>query len=113
MEFDYKINVMNEYLLITLKGKISKDVKEKWQACYQECLSYSAKNVVIVLKDVTRIDHSMSREFALFQQEVRKSSKSFYLMGIKLQLKQDLDNRGLVRIHELKNSLEEILLRTA
>lgn len=113
MEFDYKINVMNEYLLITLKGKITRDGKEKWQACLQESLNYTSKNVVIVLKDVTSIDHSMSRDFAMFQQEVRKASKSFYLMGIKLQLRQDLDSRGLVRVHELKNSLEEILARAA
>lgn len=113
MEFDYKINVMNDFLVITLKGKITREDKEKWQICYQECQSYNGKNVVVVLKDVLSIDHSMSRDFALFQQEVRKVNKSFYLMGVKLQLKQDLDNRGLVRIHELKNSLEEILARAA
>lgn len=113
MEFEYKINVMNEYLLITFKGKITREGKEKWQACFMECLSYTNKNVVVILKDVTSIDHSMSRDFALFQQEVRKVNKTFYLMGVKLQLKQDLDSRGLVRIHELKNSLEEILARAA
>lgn len=113
MEFDYKINVMNEYLVITFKGKITRDCKENWQACLNECLSHHAKNVVVVFKDVLSIDHSMSRDFALFQQEIRKNNKSFYLIGIKLQLKQDLDSRGLVRIHEVKNTLEEILPRTA
>jgi len=113
MEFEYKINVMNDFLVITFKGKITREDKEKWQTCYQECQSHNGKNVVVVLKDVSSIDHSMSRDFALFQQEVRKVSKSFYLMGLKLQLKQDLDSRGLVRIHELKNSLDEILARAA
>lgn len=113
MEFDYKINVMNEFLVITLKGKITREGKERWMACFQESLSYTQKNVVVVLKDVLSVDHSMSRDFALFQQEVRKVSKTFYMMGIKLQLKQDLDSRGLVRIHEIKNSLEEILARAA
>lgn len=113
MEFEYKINVMNDFLVITFKGKITREDKEKWQTCHQECQSYNGKNVVVVFKDVLSIDHSMSRDFAIFQHEVRKVNKSFYLMGIKLQLKQDLDSRGLVRIHELKNSMEEILARAA
>jgi anti-anti-sigma regulatory factor len=113
MEFEYKINEMKEYLVITLKGKITRDCKDNWQACFQECLGYKEKNVVVVLKDVIGIDHSMSRDFALFQQDIRKSNKAFYLMGLKLQLRQDLDSRGLVRIHEIKNTLDEILMRAA
>lgn len=113
MEFEYKINESGDYLIITLKGKVTRDCKDNWQACLQECLTYKSKNVILVLKDVLSIDHSMSRDFALFQQDIRKNNKCFYLIGLKLQLKQDLDSRGLVRIHEVKNSIEDILVRAS
>ena len=113
MEFEYKVNEMREFLVITLKGKITRDCKDNLQACLQESLEFKSKNVLVVLKDVIGIDHSMSRDFALFQQDIRKINKAFFLVGLKLHLRQELDSRGLVRVHEVKSSVEDILMKTA
>lgn len=111
MEFDYSIHETNEYLIIALKGKITRDIKDKWQTCFQEALGYESKIVVVAFKDVHSLDHSMSRDFAIFQQELRKKNKSFFLVGVKNQLKIDLDGRGLIRSHEMKNSIQEIAVK--
>lgn len=113
MEFEYSVNEMKSFLIINLKGRITKDSKERLNACMETSLEYKEKNVLIILKDVVGIDHIMSRDFALFQQNIRAQSKSFFLIGLKLQLKQELQGRGIVRIHEVKNTIGDVGLKTA
>lgn len=111
MEFDYNIVETNQMLVISFKGKITRDSRDRWQSCIQEALAYTSKVVVVVFKDVLSLDHSMSREFVLAQQELRKKNKSFFIIGMKQQLKLDLDGRGLLRTHEVKSSFEDIIQR--
>lgn len=113
MEFEYSVNELKNFLVINLKGKITKESKEKLNACMETCKTYQDKNVLIILKDVVGIDHIMSRDFAIFQQNIRSQNKSFFLIGLKLQLKQELQGRGIVRIHEVKNTIGDAGLKAA
>lgn len=113
MEFEYSVNEMKSFLVINLKGRITKDSKEQLMACMESGLKYKEKNVLIILKEVIGIDHIMSRDFALFQQNLRSQSKSFFLIGLKLQLKQELQGRGIVRIHEVKNTIGDVGFKSA
>lgn len=109
MEFQYKVIEKQDYIFITLKGKMSKESKDQLKTCLAESLSSSAKTAVLILKDINSIDLSMNRDFTLFQHELRNSNKTIFLVGLKSLLKEDLVSRGLLRNHEVKNNLEDII----
>ena len=109
MELQYKVLVKEDYIFITFKGRITKESKEALKSCLEQSLTSGASNVVMIMKDINAIDLSMNRDFTLFQHELRHNKKNIYLVGLKLLLKEDLSSRGLVRIHEVKNNLEEVI----
>lgn len=109
MEFESKIFEKNGLLVITLKGAITRECKENLQQCLDEALKFEQKVVVLILKELTGVDKIMSRDITLFQQQLRNKNKSLFLVGLKPQLKFDLDSRGLIRNVEVKNTAEEII----
>lgn len=109
MEFQYRVIEKDDYIFITFKGKISKDSKDKLKTCLAESLASDAKTAVLIMNNINSIDLSMNRDFTLFQHELRNSKKTIYLVGLKYLLKEDLSSRGLLRNHELRNNLEEII----
>lgn len=109
MELQYKVLEKEDYVFITLKGKITKGSKEALKICLGHSLGSSASHVVIIMKDINSIDLSMNRDFTLSQHELRHNKKNIYIVGLKHLLKEDLSSRGLLRIHEVKNNLEEVI----
>lgn len=110
MEFEYRVVEKNDLLIISLKGKISKEGKEELQKCLTETQKFEQKIVVLLMKDVTDVEKIMSRDLTIFQQELRTRNKNIFLVGMKMNLRLDLDNRGLIRAHEVKNFVEDIKL---
>lgn len=106
---EYKVLVKGEFIFVSLKGKITKESKELLEACLREALGNEAKTAVLLLKDVVSIDFSMTREFTLFQGELRKKYKHLFLVGLKVLIKEDLNNKGLLRTHELRSNLEDVI----
>lgn len=109
MEFESKLFEKNDLLVITIKGNVSREIKDQFQQCLEEALKYEQKIVVLILKDLVGVDKIMSRDFTLFQQQLRAKNKSLFLVGLKPQIKFDLDTRGLIRNVEVKSTAEDII----
>lgn len=109
MEFESKLFEKNDLLVITLKGNVSRECKDSLQQSLDEALKFEQKIVVLVLKDLIGVDKIMSRDFTLFQQQLRNKNKSLFLVGLKPQIKFDLDSRGLIRNVEVKSTAEDII----
>jgi anti-anti-sigma regulatory factor len=109
MEFESKIFEKDDLLVITLKGNITRECKNHLQQCLDEALKFEQKVVVLILKELTGVDKIMSRDITLFQQQLRNKNKGLFLVGLKPQMKYDLDSRGLIRSSEVKNTAEEII----
>jgi anti-anti-sigma factor len=109
MEFEYKIIAKSNYLFISLKGKISRDSKDAFEDCLKKILEHRGKTIVLLMKDIHSIDFAMGRDFTLFQHEVRTKNNDFFLVGLKMQVKENLNNRGLLRASEVRNTLEDVI----
>lgn len=109
MEFESKLFEKNDLLVITIKGNVSREIKDSLQQSLDEALKFEQKIVVLVLKDLIGVDKIMSRDFTLFQQQLRNKNKSLFLVGLKPQIKFDLDSRGLIRNVEVKSTAEDII----
>ncbi len=108
MKFEFKIIEKNDFVVVTFKGRISKESREVIQACHSELNNFTSKTIIFFFKDVTGVDVAVSRDFTLLQQDVRKNNK-LYLVGLSLNLKLELNEKGLIRLREVRGSLEEVL----
>ena len=109
MEFDYRIIFQNDVLIVTFKGMISKETKDRMQNCLQEIIALEPKLSVLVFKDVPAVDMPIFRELTMIQQEIRKKGGKLFITGLSVSLKNYLIEKAIVRNGELKNSLEEAL----
>lgn len=108
-EFEYKIVKKNDVSIITFKGKISKDSKEKLSVLQEELSSEKNNITIFHFKDVPTIDAIAFREISLIQLEARKNAGQVFLTGINSALKNYLNERGVIRLNEVRGSLEEAL----
>lgn len=108
MEFGYKFVNKNELVIVTLKGKLVKDSQEMLVKCTDEFLQLESRLIILYFKEVSSIDKTVHRQLALLQQEARKS-KRLFLCGLNSALKQELLEKGIIRLNEVKGSLEEVL----
>lgn len=108
-EFEYKIVKKNEVSIITLRGKISKESKEKLNVLHQEISSEKRTITIFHFKDVPTVDAIAFREISLIQLEARKNADQIFLTGINNILKNYLNERGVIRLSEVKGTLEEVL----
>ena len=108
-EFSYRIIEKNAVVVVTLHGKITKEAKDGLARCHQELQQVKSKKVVFFFKDVPSVDHIVFRELTLIQSDVRKNGLSVVVTGLSTSLKQFLNEKGVIRINEVKASLEEAL----
>lgn len=108
LEFDYKIILQNEVLILILAGKLGKESKSRLEACGQELKELNHKFAVIIFKDTSTVEMVIFRELILIQQELRKKS-DLAIVGLNKQLRLYLNEKAVIRLHEVKNSLEEAL----
>lgn len=108
MDFEYKIIEKKDFVVMTFKGRIAKEAKKALEECIKEVESFESKTFVLLFKEVSGFDQSTSREFSLLLQEIRKKNTRLYLVGLNLSLKLELSDRGLIRLKEVRNSLEEV-----
>lgn len=107
-DFEYKIASKNGVSVVTLKGKICKEAKDQLDNCLKEILSANSTHMILYFKDVTTLEPSMFREFTILQQEIRKKNIPLYLTGLDNSTRQYLVDRAVVRLHEIKKSLQDI-----
>jgi len=108
-EFSYRIIEKNAVVVVTLHGKITKEAKDGLSRCHQELQKVQSKNVIFFFKDVSSVDHIVFRDLTLIQSDVRKNGLSVVVTGLSTSLKQFLNEKGVIRINEVKASLEEAL----
>lgn len=108
VDFEYKIASKNGVSLVTLKGKLCKEAKSQLENCLQEIMSANASHLILYFKDNTTIEPGVFREFTLLQQEIRKKNIPLYLTGLDASTKQYLLDRAVVRLNEIKKSLQDI-----
>jgi anti-anti-sigma regulatory factor len=109
MEFEYQIVEKGPVVVLTLKGRLTKEVKEKVEECIKEVSIYESKTFILYFKSVIGIDQIALRDFSLLQQEIRRKNEHLFLVGLTSSLKQDLYDRGVIRLNEVRNSLEDAL----
>lgn len=107
-EFKYKIITRSDLVIVTFKGVMNKHAKDQLEACLQELSSFESKIVVLLFKEVSAIEISVLRKLSLIQHETRKKNQLF-LVDMSSRLKQFLNDKGVIRLVEIKPSLEHIL----
>lgn len=105
----YKIITQNGICILTLSGDISREDKETIITCTNEIKSVETDSVVIYFKNISSIDPQLHRELTLLQHELRKNNKRLKVVGLNLQLKTLLAEKGVIRSNEMGVSLEEVL----
>lgn len=105
----YKLIENNGITIISLKGKISKDSKEIFDKCFQELLGLNSDVVIFYFKDVPAVERVALRDLTLLQHEIRKNKKTLFITGLSAILKQDLVEKGVIRLNEVKPTLEDAL----
>ena len=110
--FDVKITSKFGYEVITLTGRITKDAKDNLETCTQEVINSKSKTFILFFNDVPYVENTVLRELTILQQEIRKKKVELYLVGLGLEVKQQLIDKGIIRIGEIRKSLEEVVLKT-
>ena len=107
-DFMYKIITKNDLVIVAFKGVMNKNAKDQLETCLQELSSFESKIVVLLFKEVPTVEISVLRELSFIQHETRKKNKLF-LVDLRSRLKQFLYDKGVIRLVEIKPSLEHIL----
>jgi anti-anti-sigma regulatory factor len=110
MDFDYKLFSKGVVTIVSFKGKMTKEARERILACQDELLKGPAEIVVLFFRDVSCVDSTVHRELTQIQQELRRKSLKLFVTGLSSPIKQTLEEKGVVRSSEIKGGLEEILL---
>lgn len=104
-EMKYKIVDKNDVAIITIKGKISRDIEE----CKNQIINSTSKNIIFNFKDVTDVEHIALRSLVLLQHELRQNNQKVFVTGLSALLRKDLSNKGIIRSDEVFRGLEEVL----
>lgn len=106
---NFKIIEQREIAIVTISGNIGREDKESLASCTQELTKSPAKSVVIYFKNVTQIENLILRELTLLQHEMRQNNKRLRLVGLSLQLRSLLIEKGVIRSNELGTNLNEVI----
>lgn len=107
--FEYKIVENNDVVVVTFQGKLSRDAKDGLKKCHQELIHISSKYIIFFFKDVSLVEPIILRDLTLIQHDTRKNNKRIFVTGLSPSLKQNLNGKGIIRLTEFKNSLDEAL----
>lgn len=64
MDLEFKIIEKNDFVVVTFKGRFSKETKKILEDCVKEIEPFESKTFALLFKDVTGFDQSASREFS-------------------------------------------------
>lgn len=108
-KIEYKIVDNNGVSIVSLKGNISRNAKSVFDACKNELTESHSKVVIFYFKDVTGFEHVALRELVILLHETRKNNQRVLITGLTAILKKDLCEKGVIRLEEIKASLEDAL----
>ena len=105
---NYKIVSQKKIAVLTISGNIGKDDKDSLMNCSKELLEDDSESVVLYFKNVTSIESIILRELTLLQHEVRQK-KRLKVVGLNLQLKTFLTEKGVIRSSEVGANFNEVI----
>lgn len=105
---NYKIVSQKKIAVLTISGNIGKDDKDSLINCSKELLENDSDSVVLYFKNVTSIEAIILRELTLLQHEIRQK-KRLKVVGLNLQLKNYLAEKGVIRSNELGANFNEVI----
>jgi anti-anti-sigma regulatory factor len=105
--FEYNIKTKNGFTVVTWKGPMTKDSREELEKCHQDLLQIEENIIILYFKEVVSLDATVFRTLTMLQQDLRKKNRSLNLVGLCSMKKQLLLEKGIVRIGEIRASLEE------
>lgn len=105
--FEYNIKSKNGFTVVTWVGPMTKESREQLEQCHQELLVIQENVIILYFKEVLSLDATVFRTLTMLQQDLRKKNRSVNLVGLCSAKKQLLLEKGIVRISEIKPSLEE------
>lgn len=108
-EFGYKLIEKSPVTIVTFQGRMNKDAKEPLLKCHEDMNQLQSGNVIFFFKDVQAVDNIIFRELTLVQTELRKKGINIFVVGLSSSLKQFLTEKGIVRLGEIKGSLDEAI----
>lgn len=102
--------IVNKYQvgILAITGDITRGDKEMLEKCLQEVVSVEAKLIVIFFKNVNHIEPATFRDLTLIQHELRKKME-VRIVGLDLQTKMALSSGGVIRLAEVRGSVDEAI----
>ena len=105
---NYQIITQKNISILTLAGDISKEDRDSIALTVKELLSAQSETVIIYFKNVASIEVAVHRDLTMLQHEVRQKKK-LSVIGLNSQLKNYLTEKGVIRSHEFRQELHDIL----
>lgn len=106
---EYKIINQKSVSIIAFAGDITRHDKEVLEKCLKEVLDLKAELMIILFKNVNLVEPIAFRDLTLIQHEARKKSNELKVVGLNLNVKNILSMGGVIRLTEVKRSLDEAL----
>jgi hypothetical protein len=104
----YQIVNKSQVGILAISGDITRGDKEILEKCQQEVGGIEAKVMVIFFKNVSTVEPSTFRDLTLIQHELRKKM-DVRVVGLDLQTKMALSAGGVIRLAEVRSSLDEAI----
>lgn len=105
---NYRIHHHNNVFVVTINGNIGRDDREQLLACAEEVKKARFQSAILFFQNVSAVEMAVYRELTLLQHEIRRKNR-LRIVGLKGDLKDDLGERGVIRMNELIQDLKEIL----
>lgn len=106
----YKIISQKNVSIVAISGDITRHDKELLEKCYKEAAEILESRVLIILfKNVSMVEPITFRDLTMIQHDARKKNMNLRVVGLSSSVKNTLSSGGVIRLAEIKNSLDEAL----
>ena len=106
----YKIINQKNVSIVTISGDITRHDKDLLEKCYKEVVEIlESKLMIILFKNVSMVEPVIFRELTMIQHDARKKNMDLRVVGLTMSVKNLLSRGGVIRLAEIKNTLDEAL----
>lgn len=106
---DYQIINKSNVSIIAIQGDITRHDKQCLEKCFQEICRLQSTLMILLFKNVSVVEPGAFRDLTLIQHETRKRNAELRIVGLNSSVKNTLSSGGVIRLCEIKNSLDEAL----
>ena len=106
---EYKIITQKNVSVLSFSGDITRHDRESLEKLYEEVSGIQCEKAVLVFKNTNLVETITFRDLTMIQHEFRKKNAAVKIVGLPLMLKNTLSEGGVIRLAEVRNSLEDAL----